>query len=252
MTRTLIFLTVAIGLLDGGEARRLFRASTSLRSSIGTRGLLPGELRVTPECKEQIREAVETPEKKEVLGRCERERGFVAQAKAKMQQGDEQAAREMVRKSAIECGRYTKSCAEEVVPHVVYQMRAAGWGVSETCQKEIDHAHMDLERVDKAEACQKENQLAPRMMNLLRQDKLEAATEIAEKEALEGCLGITGKDCAGQYAPVIVGQLVEIMKGLPPVLRVMLFRQTGGQKSRSFHSRPAGQPGGFLIEMASR
>jgi len=192
----LALLQVQIKTLSRGPPVR------SLESDPDTAGGLDSE------CEQEINDAQQDPAKSGEINNCLSSKGYNDAVQDDLRDGDHRKATSEAAKGFMECGNITEKCAQEEAEGVVLNIMLSGGAVEDACWQELDKIQKDQEKVNSEEFETCQDKAMKSVVEDLNHDDLDGALDIAAKEQLQGCFGIS-KRCSVQLSPVLINQIVE-------------------------------------------
>jgi len=159
---------------------------------------------LTPACQKEMSELKSDEKRATRAQKCEQD----TDAKKVVQMlsdADLDGATSKVASTFQTCGNITKSCSNEVAPHIVMMVRLSGMAISDKC-KEIA---AKTEAAHKApEKCQ--GVMMQSVFEKLQKHDLDGALDNANK-GLDSCVKME-KPCDFQFAPVLVSQILQAVQ----------------------------------------
>lgn len=208
----MLILSFAITPLSQLEARGHFAGAAGAVSQ------KPLQESLAPECSAQLHE-LNSKEKRKKAAECEQENGYSDQVIEHLQGGQEAEAVAVTAKSFESCGKLSFTCAGEVAPSVVQEIRFSGVAVSDTCRERAAKTQKDEKFMAQVHKCESDEKVAEQLLSALNEGNLRNAVESSE-HGLEKCMKLSDV-CAFQIAPVLVNQVVTMammqQSGMMPV-----------------------------------
>jgi len=160
---------------------------------------------ISPECNSELMR-LKDPEVQKASAKCEQEGQYPDKVVAKLKAGDEAGATKLVEEMFHKCASFSESCAAEVAPGLIMELRFSGVAVKKGCLDEVSKVQQDPEAQQAAAKCQEEEKVGENILMELNKNDINGAMNVAD-ESLQKCLHCS-KNCSWQLAPVLVNDVV--------------------------------------------
>jgi len=160
---------------------------------------------LSADCNEQLNR-LKDPEVQKASAKCEKEGKYPDQVVALLKKQDEAGATKKVEEMFTKCAKFSETCAKQVAPGLVMELRFSGAAVSEECVAAVGKVQQDPEAQKVAAKCQAEEKVGENILMALNKNDLKSAMSVADN-SLQKCLKLS-KGCAWQLSPVLVNDVV--------------------------------------------
>lgn len=161
--------------------------------------------------------------RKSGAAKCENEKGYDEKVLRHLQVGEEAEAVSVTEASFRECAHFSLACAGEVAPGVVQEIRLSGLAVNNSCRTAMGSAQEDEKLMAAAHQCEQAEKVSEKLMGAVNVGNLDDAIDSAHF-SLASCMKLPD-NCAFQYAPVLVNQVVTMammqQTGMMPVFAAL-------------------------------
>jgi len=136
-----------------------------------------------------------------------------------LEAGEEAEAVSVTEASFKDCAQFSQTCAGEVAPGVVQEIRLSGLAVNSSCRAAMGTAQKNGKTMDAAHQCEQDARVSVKLLGAVSSGNIDKAIEFAHY-SLAKCMKLP-EDCAFQFAPVMVNQVVTMammqQTGMMPV-----------------------------------
>jgi len=184
-------------------------------AAVATQRMAP---ELSPACSAEM-QGLNDKTKRLAAAECEKKKGYADAVLDHLQTGEEAEAVGVTETSFKECAKFSDTCAGEVAPGVVQEIRFSGLAVTDKCRAEIQTAQGDEKLMAEAQACEQKEKTSEQLLGALNTGDLDGAVDSAHV-SLSKCMKLSD-NCAFQISPVLVNQVVTMammqQSGMMPV-----------------------------------